>query len=37
MKFFEKPEVEVLSLEVEDILTTSVDEGEGGSEDLPII
>ena len=37
MKLFEEPKMVLLTLEIEDILTTSIDEGEGGSEDLPII
>ena len=37
MKKFEKPEIDIIELNVEDVITTSVYEGENGPNDTPIL
>ena len=37
MKKFETPELIIIPFTVEDIIATSVDEGQGGENDTPIL
>lgn len=37
MAIFETPKMNIMKLDIEDVITTSIDEGEGGNNDTPIL